>query len=132
MSGLRTWVDRHPVLEADEIYTSPVVSIPNNNTPTLVCSLQIKYGKRCWLVGLGASVDAGGIGFTTFSLLKNYVPWYPFTQATSQWGSITQPMRMVNAYQVEQASLLQIWATQTGGTGATNAAGRIMVEYEDF
>jgi hypothetical protein len=41
-------------------------------------------------------------------------------------------MRMVNAYQVEQASLLQIWAVQTGGAGNTNCAGRIMVEYEDF
>lgn len=132
MSGQRVWIDRHPVITPDEVYTSPVVSVPNNNVQTLVCSLQIRWGARCWLVGLGSAVDAGGVGFTTLSLQKNYVPLYPFHSATSQWGSITAPMRMVNAYQIEQGSLLQIYAAQTGGTGATNVAGRIMVEYEDF
>ena len=132
MSGQRVWIDRHPVIEPDEVYTTPVVSVPNTGVDTLVCSLQIRWGKRCWLVGLGSAVDAGGVGFTTLSLRKNFVPLYPFHSATSQWGSITQPMRMINAYQIEQGSLLQIWANQTGGTGATNVAGRIMVEYEDF
>lgn len=132
MSGARQWIDRNSVIEADEVYTTPVVSVPNNGTWTLICSLQIRYGKRCWLVGLGSAVDAGGVGFTTLSLWKNYTPMYPFHAATSQWGSITQPMRMINGYQIEQASLLQIYASQSGGTGATNVAGRIMVEYEDF
>lgn len=132
MSGQRVYVDRHPTIEADEVFTSPVVSVPNNGVATLVASLQIRWGKRCRLIGLGANVDAGGIGFTTFSLRKDYVPMYPFHAATSQWGSITAPMRMPNSYQIEQGCLLQVYATQTGGTGATNAAARIMVEYEDF
>lgn len=132
MSGQRVWVDQHKTIEADEVYTSPVVVVPNTNVSTLVCSLQIRWGKRCWLIGLGSAVDAGGVGFTTLSLQKNFLPWYPFHSATSQWGSITQPMRLPNLYQIEQGSLLQIWAAQTGGTGNTNVAGRIMVEYEDF
>jgi len=132
MSGSRVWVDQQPTIEPDEVYTSPVVSVPNTNVATTVCTLQIRWGKICYLVGLGSAVDAGGVGFTTLSLQKNGVPFYPFHSATSQWGSITQPMRMINGYRVEQGSVLTIVATQTGGTASTNVAGRIMVEYQDF
>lgn len=132
MSGARVWIDRSPVIEPDEVYTSPVVVVPNTNVETLICTLQIRWGKRCWLVGLGSAVDSGGVGFTTLSLKKNFVPFYPFHSATSQWGSITQPVRMINPYPVEQGSILSIYATQTGGAGSTNVAGRIMVEYGDF
>jgi hypothetical protein len=132
MSGQRIWIDRNPVIEPDEAYTTPTVLVPNTGVDTLVTSLQIRNGKRCWLVGLGSSVDAGGIGFITFSLRKQYVPMYPFHSASSQWGSVTNPIRMINAYEIPQGSLLQIWANLSGAAAAQNAAGRIMVEYEDF
>jgi hypothetical protein len=132
MSGTRVWIDRQPVIEPDEAYTTPTVLVPNTNTDTLITTLQIRWGKRCWLVGLGSSVDAGGIGFITFSLRKNFMPMYPFHAASSQWGSVTSPIRMMNSYEIPQGSLLQIWARLSGAAADQNAAGRLMVEYEDF
>jgi len=133
MSGTRVWVDRNPVIEPDEAYTIPSVSVPNTGVDTTITTLQIRWGKRCYLVGLASNIDAGGTGYVTFSLRKDGFPLYPFGAASSQWGSITNPIRMINSYVISQGQTLSIVANlSTLAPTAFFAAGRIMVEYEDF
>lgn len=98
----------------------------------VVLTLNLKWGKKCFIVHVGNSVNtSGGLGKITWQLLKNGVALYPYGSNLNQWADPSLGTE-IPRLQVEQGSTLQVVASNSDAVTPYDCSARIKVEYEDF
>ncbi len=122
-------IQRSEIIDYDETYNT--VSAVNSAT-TEIMSLQLKPGKRPYLIFVGNAISSGGGNVVKFKLQVNQADFYPFDGTLNQWAPPESNYDIPVPLELPTSCSVRVVAVNSDATNSYDATARVRIVYVDF